>query len=98
MIEVLERRADKRRGFTHNINSLPTIIDAVGDYVTRNGGKVTIHEIKDKTNPDTTSADAKGSLWKEFRGNFVPKDFGIWHISGRKFILTESPNDIIGKV
>ncbi len=92
MIEVLERRADKRRGFTQNISILPTIIDAVGDYITRNGGKVTIDKIEDRTTPDAT-----GYLWKEFRGKFVPRRFGIWHVSGRKYSLTESPNDIIGK-
>lgn len=94
MIEVLERRGDERRGFTQNISILPTIIDEVGDYVTRDGGKVTIDKIKDKS----TSDDATGYLWQEFRGKFVPRRFGIWHVSGRKYSLAESQNDIIGKV
>lgn len=79
------------------LNDLPTIIDGPGEYITRAGGRATIHEVKQGGNPETTRCDAKGSVWREFRGNFRPKGYAIWHISGRKYILKESKHDIVGR-
>lgn len=79
------------------LNSLPTIIDSVGDYVTRNGRRVTIHAIASPSRPDVTAFAAKGALWRMFRGKMRPQGFAIWHVSGRYRPLKESPRDIVGK-
>lgn len=75
------------------LSDLPVIIEAPGDYLTRDGRRVTIHEIK---GPSTFSA--KGHLWRMFRGKYVPKNYDIWHVSGRYKAVGESPEDIIKAV
>lgn len=77
------------------LNDLPTVIEAVGDYVTRDGRRVTIHEIKSST-PGTTSFPAKGSVWRMSRGKDRPGGLDIWHPSGRNQAQRESTRDIVG--
>lgn len=79
------------------LNDMPTIIDGPGEYITRAGGRTTVHEVKQGGNPETTRFDAKGSVWKKLRGKLRPSDYTIWHISGRKYILKESKHDIVGR-
>ena len=50
-------------------NDLPDIVDGPGDYVTRDGRRVTIHEVKSPSAPDTTSFGASGAIWKDYRGS-----------------------------
>ncbi len=79
------------------LNSLPDIITGPGDYVTRDGRRVTIHEVAEPgPDPTVTQCRAKGAVWKEFRGKVRPRGFNIWHTSGRSFILNESRSDIVG--
>ena len=79
------------------LNALPTIIDGPGEYVARDGHRVTIHKVTPHDNPDTTSFSAKGSKWKMFRGKYTARGYDIWHISGRSEVLKESGRDIVAK-
>jgi hypothetical protein len=49
---------------------MPAIITAPGEYVTRDGRKVTIHTVQDASSPYTFKA--KGSIWRLFRGAMRP--------------------------
>lgn len=74
------------------LDDLPTIIREPGTYITRDGRRVTIQEI---CGPATFNA--RGYVWKMFRGKERPRDWTIWHPSGRYRALTESPLDIVGR-
>ena len=78
------------------LNDLPVVVDGPGDYVTRDGRRVTIREVHDST-PGTTSFGAKGSLWTERRGVLRARGHDIWHISGRHMVLRETSRDIVGR-
>lgn len=78
-------------------NDLPDIVDGPGEYVTRDGRRVSIHEVKPSPAPDTTSFGAKGSVWGEFRGRVRPIGYAVWHASGRSMPLEERPSDIVGR-
>lgn len=77
-------------------NELPVIIDSPGDYVTRDGRRVTIRQVRD-TGPGTTSFGAVGGVWRTLRGVTRPRGHDIWHVSGRHLVLRESPQDVIGR-
>lgn len=81
---------------TTHLNDLPTIITAKGDYVSRDGKRVTILDVKPQGRDDTTAFSAKGMVWKVMRQKHVPKAFNAWHVSGRLYPLHESASDIIG--
>lgn len=74
------------------LDTLPVIIDGPGEYLTRDGGRVTIHDVDGRG-----TFSARGSKWKMFRGKLRPRIYGIWHISGRYKPLREDANDIISK-
>lgn len=76
-------------------NTLPVLIDAPGEYVTRDGRRVTIREVRTDT-PGTTSFGATGGVWKKVRGVTKARSVDVWHISGRHMVLRESPLDIVG--
>ncbi len=69
------------------------LISKTGDYITRNGSKVTIHTINDKA---TATANCKGAIWRVFRGKFVPRGYAIWCDSGNYRFLGAHPLDIVG--
>ena len=80
------------------LNDLPTIIDQAGTYLTRSGDKVRIHEIKENSNPETTSFDAKGTVRYLKEGNVrYTNEFNIWHVSGRASVFDINDHDIISK-
>ncbi len=79
------------------LNTLPVVIDGPGEYVARNGHRVTINEVKPHTSNDTTAFAAKGSMWKMFRGNYQARGYQIWHISGRAYPLDEAGIDVVAK-
>ena len=79
------------------LNDMSVIVDGPGEYVTRNGGRATVFEVKQGGNPETTRFDAKGDVWRKVRGKFRPVDYTIWHVSGRKYVLNESKDDIVGR-
>lgn len=67
------------------MNKMATIIDSVGDYVRRDGKRVTIHAIKPTLTLSTTAFHAKGSTWKKNDKIDNNPPYGIWHISGRHY-------------
>lgn len=84
-------------GFAPALNDLPDVVDGPGEYVTRDGRRVTIHEVKSPSAPDTTAFGASGAIWKDYRGSERPRGFGLWHASGRSMPLEERPSDIVGR-
>lgn len=70
----------------------PNIIDAPGDYQTRNGRKVTIHAISE----GKASAPCQGAVWRMFRGRVSPRGYRIWSRDGRALFVGISKLDIIG--
>jgi hypothetical protein len=83
-------------------NDLPTIIDATGTYLCRNGQYATIHEIRYMPDhkPEYTAFPAKGN--RMVPSKKVPTKvngvFDIWHVSGRLLPLEEDGWDIVSKV
>lgn len=78
------------------LNALPTIIDAPGDYATRDGGRVTIREIHPTPPGGVTAFTAKGSVWSTIRGTYRSRGHDIWHVSGRHKAIGLSGRDIVG--
>lgn len=76
-------------------SDLPVVIDGPGDYVTRDGRRVTIRQVREAT-PGTTSFSATGSVWTERRGVTRARGQDVWHVSGRHLVLRESGQDIVG--
>lgn len=78
------------------LEAMPVIIDGPGEYVARDGNRVTIHKIT-VSEPNTTAFTAKGSRWRTFRGAYRACGFDTWHISGRHLATSESKRDIMAK-
>ncbi len=74
---------------------MPVIITAPGEYMTRDGRKVTIHTVQDARAPYTFKA--KGSIWRMFRGAMRPRGYDVWHVSWRLDMVTEKPGDIVAR-
>lgn len=77
--------------------SLPVIIDAPGDYRTRNGLRVAIDAIYP---PDTSTFNCKGHLLIPPRipGGRVKRVFQIWQQNGRFMAVGETGNDVVEKI
>lgn len=74
-------------------SEMPVIVTQPGDYVTRDGRRVTIHEVSPATE---YTYRAKGAFWKMYRGKVRPRGFQVWHISGRLDVVRETAGDIVG--
>ena len=61
-----------------------------GEYLTRNGTRVTIHEVK-----TGSSFTVKGIIWKMYRGKYRPRTYNVWLPNGRLLPTQESPLDIV---
>ena len=75
------------------LNDLPTIIDAPGKYLMRNGFIAEVYEVSNNPDPLTTEFCAKGAV-------MVARWFlcgEIWHISGRRDAACELMWDIVSK-
>lgn len=77
-----------------NYAKVLTVITAPGDYITRNGTRVTIHRIDNGSVPYTFPC--KGSAWKMFRGAMRPRGFNVWMRSGHVNAVGDHPLDIVG--
>ena len=85
------------------INRLPLVITGPGDYKTRDGRRVTIRQIvmyaptpsHNTPRHEVTAFEAKGSLWRMFRGKEQPRQPEIWHLSGRNMPVNEHGRDIV---
>ena len=67
------------------------VISGPGDFITRDGSRVTIHSVGGKG-----TFSASGSVWKEFRGKIRPHGYEIWAPDGRYLAVPEHPWDIVG--
>ena len=67
------------------------MINTTGDYRTRDGSKVTITEIR----LGTSTFEAKGQVWKMFRGKLVPRGYDIWKVDGNHNAIGEHRLDIV---
>lgn len=76
-------------------NRLPVIVTEPGEYVTRDGRRVTVQAVQPKESPYTFKV--KGSLWRMFRGECRPRGSQAWHVSGRLDMVKEKAGDIIGR-
>lgn len=72
------------------LSSLPTIIDKPGIYILRDGRKALIHEI---SGPATFNA--KGAIFKPFRGKMRPRGYRGWHPGGRANAIAPHKLDIV---
>ena len=70
------------------------MITETGDYLTRDGTKVTIHEIR----LGTSTFEAKGSVWKTFRGKLRPRGFNIWKTDGQHKAVGVHRLDIVERI
>ena len=70
-------------------------ITTPGDYVTRDGSRVTVHAIG-PTKEGCTTFNVKGAVWRMFRGKVRPKGLAIWTQAGRALPLKETTKDIVG--
>ena len=70
------------------------LISETGDYITRNGTRVTIDKIDNK---EKATANCKGQVWRLFRGKVRPKGYDIWCDNGAYRFIGEHGLDIIGK-
>ena len=85
-------------------NKMPVIIDGPGMYTTRGGGRVRIDAVTYfKPEPggpsrlEVTAFEAGGSIERMYRGKMRFRGWNCWHVCGRRFPLTESKHDIVGK-
>ena len=74
--------------------NVQTVITAPGDYITRNGTRVTIDRIDNGSVPYTFPC--KGSAWKMFRGAMRPRGYNVWMRSGHLNAVGDHPLDIVG--
>lgn len=74
---------------------MPAIINSPGDYVTRDGQRVTIFAIAD---PHMATFNCKGHLYiPNGRGTGWRMKFDIWQPNGRHKALGEHDCDIVGE-
>lgn len=71
-----------------SFKALPIIVDAPGDYVTRDGRRVTIHTVRE--------GGVSGSVWTQFRGKLAPRGIRVWNRNGRVGLFVERNRDIVG--
>lgn len=85
---------------THiRLNDLPVVITGVGEYKTRGGDCVFIHEVLDDPKDGCTRFLAKGDIYRTNKiGHKRTFMYSIWHVSGRFRVLGESRHDIVEKV
>ena len=62
-----------------------------GDYITRDGRRVTVREIR-----GPATACVKGQIWKMFRGVLRPRGYHTWTIKGRYRFIGDHQADLVG--
>lgn len=55
----------------------PMVITKVGDYLTRDGTRVSVTRIG-----GCATFNVYGYVWREYRGRYVPKDYRTWSHEG----------------
>jgi hypothetical protein len=84
-------------GYIAPLNELPTIIDGPGDYITRDGRRVTIHTIEPTKTLATTGFHAKGHIWRRVDSIGRHPQYDTWHISGHYWTYGDLALDIVGE-
>jgi hypothetical protein len=84
-LELVEKQTGK---------GLPKVVDATGDYVTRNGLRVSIFEIKDEK---TSTFNCKGCVFRKRKNGRITSEYGIWQPNGRHLAVGEDSLDILKK-
>lgn len=79
------------------LNNLPVIVTSPVIYVTRNGARVMVHDVKPAPSHDVTAFTVQGSIERMFRGKPSFRGYEIWHVSGRAYSHKESGRDIVAK-
>ena len=80
------------------LNLLPIRIDTIGEYITRGGDRVIVHDIKDHSDDYTvTRFNVDASRIQVREGKRDRSHWGIWHESGRQSVWGEDKDDIVGK-
>jgi hypothetical protein len=79
------------------LNELPVLIGEPGEYVCRDGRRVTVHEVKRTKSKSTTSFNVVGSLWRRRTAIGKNPHMYIWHVSGFFNVSGENPLDIVCK-
>lgn len=67
-----------------------TLVISKGEYLTRNGTRVTVQEVR-----GGSTFTIKGTIWKMFRGTYTPRTYNVWLPNGRLLPTQESPLDIV---
>lgn len=96
----MPEHAFQTENYTTPTNHLPVVVTGVGEYITRNGLRVTVHEIKyvmGEYNPAYTEFAVKGSVHRKTKSGKTRYDYNIWHISGRTDTFKEVGLDIVAK-
>lgn len=78
------------------LNSLPVIVDGPGDYVTRDGHRVTVRAVRAAT-LGTNAFGVEGSAWSERGGVRRARGNDVWHESGRHMVTRDSGRDLVGR-
>ena len=67
-----------------------TLVISKGEYLTRNGTRVTVQDVR-----GGSSFTIKGTIWKMFRGEYMPRAYNVWLPNGRLLPTQENPLDIV---
>lgn len=78
------------------LNQLPIVVSHKGEYITRDGRKVLINEVKPQGDLGTTSFNCKGNLITVSDTGRERREYNIWHESGRSSVYSELGCDIVG--
>lgn len=75
----------------------PFMVTKPGDYVTRDGRRVTVRAIVTHNSAGAAVTwPVKGQIWRMYRGELRPRGFDIWQTNGMINIAVESDKDIVG--
>lgn len=78
------------------LNEMPVVVGGTGEYVTRDGRRVVVHEVKDHSdNYSVTRFNCKGTVYTKHPSGRTTRRFATWHESGRAVPLQESKTDIV---
>lgn len=85
-------------------NRRPLVITEPGDYITRAGRRVTVHEIVlyapapgAPLRHEVTAFEAKGTLYTPTPTGRILRTYSAWHLTGDHNAVGESPRDIVGR-
>lgn len=82
-----------------HLTTLPVVVTGPGNYLTRDGRKVVVHEVKDArcagAIPPVTEYLVKGTLFTPRPDKADLARYDIWHVSGYILDSRERDDDIV---